>query len=114
MSNLLWMAILNALTFSSSTKKATVIVKTAPKLRLDKEREVLQRFYKRPHTRQLIDVIEQPPAIVLEYYDDNLLHASNSKKLERVDLKFVARSILEALRVLHEDGSVHTGNVALF
>lgn len=91
-----------------------MIVKTGPKHRLDKEREVLQRFHERPHIRQLIDTIQQPPAIVLEYLDDNLLRASNSKKLERVDVKFVARSILEALKMLHEDGYVHTGKVAFF
>ena len=102
------------LTFSSSTNNATVIVKIAPKLRLDKERETLQRFYRRPHVRQLIDVIEQPPAIVCEYFEDDLLRASNFQKLERVDLKFVARSILKALKVLHEDGSVHTGTFILF
>ena len=114
MSDSLWSATLNALTFCSGTKKETVIVKTAPKRRLDNEREVLQRFHGRPHIRQLIDVIDQPPAIVLEYLDDNLLRASNSKKLERVDIKFVARSVLEALKVLHEDGYVHTGNITLF
>ncbi|TAQ86787.1 hypothetical protein B7494_g4876 [Chlorociboria aeruginascens] len=94
--------------WTAHTKNATVIVKTAPKLRLDNEHQVLQRFHERPHIRQLIDVIEQPPAIVLEHFDDNLLHASNSKKLERVDVKLVARSILEALKLLHEDGFVHT------
>lgn len=41
--------------------------------------------------------------------DDNLLDASNAKRLKRADIKFVARSVLIALKALHERGYVHTG-----
>jgi len=39
-----------------------------------------------------------------------MLHASDVKALTRPELKFVARCVLEALDVLHQDGVVHTGN----
>jgi casein kinase II subunit alpha len=49
---------------------------------------------------------------LLKYLDDNLLNASNAKKLERADIKYVARNILQALEALHRRGYVHTGDSA--
>jgi len=57
----------------------------------------------------LVDEIEEPAALVLNQMDDTALGASNSKKLERSDVKFMAKGILDALRTLHEAGFVHTG-----
>jgi serine/threonine protein kinase len=60
----------------------------------------------------LTDEIEEPsdpPTIVLEYLEDHLLNASIKKTLNRKELKYVARRILEVLKVLHEEGYVHTG-----
>lgn len=48
-------------------------------------------------------------ANVLKYLDDDLLKASNTKRLTPLEIKYVAKRILEALRVLHDDGFVHTG-----
>jgi casein kinase II subunit alpha len=95
----------------SGTKRETVIVKSAPKYRLDNEREILERFPGRPCIRQLIDKAADPPCLVMEHLDDNLLNASNTEKLDRMDIKFVARNILEALKVFHEAGCVHTGTI---
>ncbi|KAL9121403.1 MAG: hypothetical protein Q9187_002042 [Circinaria calcarea] len=86
----------------------TVIVKTAPQHRLNNEREVLKTFRGKPYIRQLVDEIQDPPSLVLKHLDDNLLNASNSKKLERKDVKVVAKSVLKALKVFHECGYVHT------
>lgn len=44
-----------------------------------------------------------------EALDDNLLNASNSKRLKRLDVKLVAKRVLEALNVFYEAGYVHTG-----
>ena len=81
---------------------------------MENERDVLRRFQHRsPSLRPLIDEIEEPsdpPAIVLRYLDDHLLNASIKKPLNREELKYVSRRILEALNVLHNDGFVHTGN----
>ncbi|KAL5328463.1 hypothetical protein ACEPPN_001962 [Leptodophora sp. 'Broadleaf-Isolate-01'] len=85
-----------------------VVVKSAPKHRLDNERDVLRHFQTRPGIRQLLDETQNPPYLVLKHLDDNLLTTSNSKRLEKHEIKFVAKRILEALQALHEDGYVHT------
>jgi hypothetical protein len=81
--------------------------------RLHNERNVLQRFQARTTTlRPLIDEIEEPsepPAIVLKYFDDDVTRASKKKRLTRQEIKLVARRVLEALRVFHDDGYVHSG-----
>lgn len=56
----------------------------------------------------MIDNIENPSSLVLEYLDDNLLDVCSRKRLESLDLKAVARTVLEALALLHENGLVHT------
>jgi serine/threonine protein kinase len=80
---------------------------------VENERDVLKSFQDRtPYLRPLIDEIEEPsdpPTIVLKYLEDHLLNASIKKTLNRKELKYVSRRILEALKVLHEDGYVHTG-----
>lgn len=85
------------------------IVKTAPPGRLQNERDMLRRFHGHPSIRQLVDEIAEPPALVLEHLDDNLLAVSNSSRLTRSEVKFVARNVLEALQAIHEAGLVHTG-----
>jgi hypothetical protein len=59
--------------------------------------------------RPVLDEIAEPPALVLKHLDDDLLQASNAKTLTRPEIKFVARRVLEALDMLHQDGFVHTG-----
>ncbi|EHK97481.1 putative Sexual differentiation process protein isp4 [Glarea lozoyensis 74030] len=57
--------------------------------------------------RPLIDEIQDqsvPPAIVLKYLDDDLMRASAAKRLTTLEIKQVAKRVLEALNVLHEDG----------
>lgn len=99
--------------FSRTGTDRRVIVKSVHHFRLQNERDVLNRFQSRtPFIRPLIDEIvdpADPPAIVLKYLDDHLLNASVSKRLTNQEIKYVARRILEALKVLHEDKFVHTG-----
>jgi serine/threonine protein kinase len=82
--------------------------------RVENERDVLKRFQHRTsYLRTLIDEIEEPsepPTIVLRCLEDHLLNASMKKPLNRQELKYVSRRILEALQVLHEDSYAHTGN----
>ncbi|RKF53140.1 hypothetical protein OnM2_108036, partial [Erysiphe neolycopersici] len=61
-----------------------------------------------PHIRPSLDQIEEPPALVLKFLLDNLLKASNMRRLERSEIKFVARGVLEALNIFHKAGYVHT------
>ncbi|GIK04033.1 hypothetical protein Aspvir_008108 [Aspergillus viridinutans] len=89
-----------------------VIVKSIHHFCLQNERDVLNRFQSRtPFLRPLIDEIvgpSDPPAIVLRYLDDHLLNASVTQRLTNLEIRYVARRILEALKVLHEDNFVHT------
>lgn len=90
-----------------------MIIKSVAHFRLQNERDVLKRFQPlTPSIRPLIDEIIEPadpPAIVLKYLDDHLLNTSASKRLTNQEVKYVARRILEALDVLHENNFVHTG-----
>lgn len=90
------------------TQKVTI--KQAPDYRLDNELRVLQALNGNPCMRPLVDTVEKPPSLVLKHLDDNLLDASNQRRLERADIKFVARNVLTALDALHERGYVHTGD----
>jgi serine/threonine protein kinase len=82
-----------------------VIVKSAPAKRLEAERKVLQ--YLENHG-QLLDRLDDPPVLVLEYLEKNLMEAAHQKRLTRPVIKRVAKSVLEALSALHERGLVHT------
>lgn len=84
-------------------------------LRVENERDVSKRFQNRTsYLRPLVDEIKEPSepvTIVLKHLDDDLLNASMKKDLTRREIKYVSRRVLEALRVLHEDCYVHTGNL---
>jgi casein kinase II subunit alpha len=94
----------------SSTSQG-VTVKTAPDWPLKNERHVLEAVRDSPYIRPIIDTIDDPPSVILKHMDDNLLVAPNATKLERADIKFVARNVLQALEALHSCGYVHTGTV---
>ena len=91
-----------------------MVIKAAPKQRLDNEREVLEAVRDHSYVRQMIDTTEDPPSLVLNYLDENLLRISGQKRIEGSDLKLVARNLLEALAALHENGFVHTGKTSVF
>ncbi|KAK0649247.1 kinase-like domain-containing protein [Cercophora newfieldiana] len=80
--------------------------------RLRNEADILKRYqYETPFLRPLVDDIHDPadpPSIVLRYLDSDVLTESNKKRLSRPEIKQVARCVLEALRLLHKDGMVHT------
>jgi casein kinase II subunit alpha len=73
------------------------------------ERLICKRFQGLSPIRQLLDEIKEPNCLVLKYLDNNLLDASNKKKLEKSDIKSVAKKVLEALATFHEASYVHTG-----
>ncbi|KAH7391169.1 STE/STE20 protein kinase [Phaeosphaeria sp. MPI-PUGE-AT-0046c] len=80
--------------------------------RVENERDVLKRFQHRtPYLRPLIDEIDEsraPVTIALRHLQGDLLAASIERTLNRRELKYVSRCVLEALQTLHEDGFVHT------
>ena len=95
---------------TSNDIKDNFIFKSVQHFRLQNERDVLKRFQGRStHIRPLLDEIDDPPAIIIKYLQHDLLQVSNTKDLTRNEIKFVARHVLEALKVLHQDGFVHTG-----
>lgn len=77
------------------------------------ERDVLRHFQDQtPYLRPMMDEIEEPSdssTIVLKYLDDHLLNATINKTLNRKELTYLSRRILEALKVLHKNDYVHTG-----
>jgi serine/threonine protein kinase len=81
--------------------------------RVMNERDLLGRFqHCTPYLRPIVDEIKEPSTpvtIVLNYLQADLLRASIAKTLNRRELKYVSRCVLEALMTLHEDGFVHTG-----
>jgi len=85
--------------------------------RVENERNVLRRFQHRtPYLRPLIDEIDVPSApvtIALRHMQGDLLDASIASTLNRRELKYASRCVLEALKTLHEDGFVHTGIMRL-
>ncbi|KAL2149758.1 hypothetical protein VTH82DRAFT_8410 [Thermothelomyces myriococcoides] len=80
--------------------------------RLQNEADILKRYQDQtPFLRPLLDEItgpSDPPSIVLKHLDSDLLTESNRKRLSRPETKQGAKCVLEALRVLHKDGLVHT------
>ncbi|TVY87509.1 Serine/threonine-protein kinase [Lachnellula willkommii] len=91
---------------SSQTEK--VVVKTALAERFENERRILTHFRDRPCIRQMIDEIKGAPFMVLRHLDVNLLSASAEKGIGGIDVKLVAKRILQALHALHEEGYTHT------
>jgi casein kinase II subunit alpha len=48
--------------------------------------------------RQVVDETKNPPSLILQHFDDNLLHASGQKPLKGSDVKFVAKRVLQAIQ----------------
>lgn len=95
---------------SRDQENKAYIFKSVRHWRLQNERDVLLRFQSQTsYIRPLLDQIEDPPALILAFMEDELLRASNAKTLTRPEVKYTARGVLEVLDILHKDGLVHTG-----
>lgn len=91
-----------------------VACKSAPENRSHNEHQILHRFQNIQPFRRITDNVQDPPLLVLEYLDSNLLIEAGTKKLESSDVKLVAKVVLQALAALHEEGIVHTGTRSPF
>lgn len=93
------------------------MVKSVDHFRLQNERDILLQFQNRtPFIRPLLDEVEathSPPSLVLRYLDVDILQASETQRLTRLEVKYVAQRVLKALAVLHTEGFVHTGTFFL-
>lgn len=98
---------------SSSNAGQTVIIKAARHFNITNERDIGRKFqHKTPHLRPLVDEILQPadpPAIVLKYLQDDLMNTSAAKRFNGKEIRYASKRVLEALKVLHEDDYVQTG-----
>ena len=81
---------------------------------MENERHLLKCFSGRPYIRSLVDEVQdvKHTTIVLEHLDDHLLNATIKKTLNRKELKYVLRCVLQGLTSLHEAGYIHTGKTA--
>lgn len=91
----------------------TVVIKSVEgHPRVENERDILRRFRHTPYLQSLADEIVEPSTpttIALRYLESDLLREDTKRVLNRKELKHVSRHILEALKVLHTHGFVHTG-----
>lgn len=94
----------------SDANQKKVIVKTAPSKRLEVESNILKEFKDHPSFRQLLDKLDDPPVLILEYLERNLMEAAHQQTLSRPAIKRVAKGLLEALGELHDKGLVHTSS----
>lgn len=90
-----------------------MVIKSVNHSRLQRERNILMRFQQQtPRIRPLLDEVDPDTpthALVMKWLNEDL----STRKLAGAQLKFVAKSILEALQVLHAEGYVHTGESEL-
>ena len=90
-----------------------VVVKHVNHFRLQNERDVLMRFQSStPHIRPLLDEIDtgtDSHTLIMRWLDGDLLNATKDRQLASSEVKLVAKGVLEALRALHAEGFVHTG-----
>lgn len=89
------------------------MAKSVGHFRLQNEHDILRRFQNRtPYIRPLIDKVldgsSDPTTLILQYLDDDILHASNSQRLTHPEVKYIAQRVLKALLILHDEGFVHT------
>lgn len=85
------------------------MIKTAKQVLLQNETKYLNILQGNHRIRQMIDTIETPPSIVLEYAEEDLRSLSIGRKLQRIEIKTIARQLLEALVFAHAKNIVHTG-----
>jgi hypothetical protein len=97
------------LTMGSDQNTKTVLIKTAPIHLLKNGAEALELCEGQKSTRQLVNVINHPQSLVLEFLDKTLHHASCEPRLERHDIKQAVRTALDGLAFLHAHKRAHTG-----
>ncbi|RMX87563.1 hypothetical protein D0869_02269 [Hortaea werneckii] len=85
-----------------------IVLKCAYPKRVQREKEVLQRFEGHASIRQLLDFAENPPCLVLEHLQVDALRSATKAPISRQNIKTIARSILSALESLHANGIIHT------
>ncbi|KAK0118491.1 hypothetical protein ONS96_011587 [Cadophora gregata f. sp. sojae] len=78
-----------------------VVIKSASQVLLHNQTKHLTALRGNESIRQMVETIESPPFIVPEYAEEDLRSLSIRRKLERAEIKTIARQILEALAFAH-------------
>ena len=99
------------LTANSNPSAKAVLIKTGPSCRIRNESEVHKLCQGHDSIRQMVDVIDHPQSLVLEYLDRTVYDASCERKLERKDIKRAIKTALDGLAFLHAHKRAHTGNI---
>ena len=89
-----------------------VILKAASPDHFENEVRTLGLLQGHGSFRQLVDVIEGQSIMVLEHLVSNIQHLVNmrpKRKLEELEVKIVAKVMLEGLDRMHELNLAHTG-----
>lgn len=89
----------------SNAKK--ILIKTAPVYRLKNESEALKLCRDRRSIRQVVDMIDQPQSLVLDFLGKTLYEATCERRLERHDIKSALKTVLDALAFLHAQKRAH-------
>lgn len=98
----------------SNFQDQPVVIKSIRHVRLENERNILKRFQDVAPLRPMIDEIQEPrepPAIVLKHYGCHVGEIADKNGLFPREARHISRRVLEALRVLHKNGFVHTGSI---
>lgn len=85
----------------SSSDPQRVVAKTTRHSLLKNETKHLTALRGHSRIRQIIDSIESPPSIVLEYAQEGLRSLSIRRKLKIYEIKNIAQQLLEALSFAH-------------
>jgi len=70
---------------------------------------MLRQFEGQQAIRQFVDEVLDPPLLVLEKFDTDMLRESWKGSTASPTVRYIAWHILKALAALHAAGFVHTG-----
>jgi len=85
----------------SDPNTKVVLIKTPPLPQSKNEIEALELCQDHPSIRPLVDVIDDPQSLVLDFLDKTLYDVSCEKKLEWRDIKRAVKTALDGLAILH-------------
>ncbi|KAF2838993.1 kinase-like protein [Patellaria atrata CBS 101060] len=75
---------------------------------LNEEAQMMRLFRGHDSIRQLVDQIDDPESVILEYMDDNVLNLLKRKQLPKIEAKRVLKVTFKELTALHDQNIVHT------
>jgi hypothetical protein len=85
----------------SDPNTKVVLIKTPPLPHFKNEIEALELCQGHQSIRPLVDVIDDPQLLVLEFLDKTLYDVSCEKTLEWRDIKRAVKTALDGLAILH-------------